>query len=195
MWDEIYSADEYVYGKTPNDFLKDNLLMLKKGKVLCLAEGEGRNAAFLAGRGFSVTAVDSSAVGLEKTKALAEEFDVEVTTIHTDLAEFQINPGEWDSIISIFCHLPPSLRIKVHKNVVSGLSEGGTFLLEGYTPEQLEYGTGGPPSAELMFTLDMLQQELHGLDYIHQQEMVREVIEGSKHCGLASVVQVIGINS
>ena len=193
MWDDIYSDTDYVYGKQPNDFLKANVSELKKGRVLCLAEGEGRNAVFLARHGFSVTAVDSSLVGVNKTRALAEENNVDVDAVHSDLADFDIGHEQWDSIVSIFCHLPPALRKSVHESVAEGLCRGGVFLLEAYTPKQLEYGTGGPPSAELMFTLDMVRQELPGLELVHQQELEREVIEGYKHNGLASVVQVIAM--
>ena len=192
MWDDIYSADEYVYGKAPNDFLKENTGVLKPGNVLCIAEGEGRNSVFLAKQGFSVTAVDSSRVGLEKTEALAEENGVTVETIHCDLADFVFTPGIWDNIVSIFCHLPPTLRHKVHQGAVQGLVKGGCLLLEAYTPDQVNYGTGGPPTADLMVTLEMLENELKGLEFLHAKELVREVIEGTKHHGTASVVQFIG---
>ena len=195
FWDEVYSDTDYVYGKQPNDFLKDNVSKLKGGSVLCLAEGEGRNAVFLAQQGFSVTSVDSSMVGIEKTCALADEFDVAVNAIHADLADFDFGEEEWDSIVSIFCHLPPQLRKNVHKKVIEGLRDGGVFLLEAYTPKQLHYGTGGPPSAELMVELAMLVQEVDGLELRHQQELEREVIEGYKHNGMASVVQLIGIRA
>lgn len=195
MWDEVYAVDEYVYGKNPNDFLKDNIDRLKEGNVLCLAEGEGRNAVYLARQGFDVTAVDSSLVGLGKTRALARENGVEVNVFHSDLAEFRINPGVWDNIISIFCHLPPILRRKVHQSAAQGLREGGVMLLEAYTPKQLDFATGGPPSAEMMYTLETLKQDLQGLEFIHQQELVREVVEGTKHHGTASVVQVIATRS
>ena len=139
MWDEEYSVDEYVYGESPNDFLLEMTASLKKGNVLCLAEGEGRNAVHLARHGFSATAVDSSTVGLNKAEKLAQKHGVTIETIHADLAEYTIEENSWDSIISISCHLPPDLRRKVHRSVVSGLKEGGIYLLEAYTPKQLEF--------------------------------------------------------
>ena len=93
MWDERYAAEEYVYGKDPNDFLREMCPLLKKGSVLCLAEGEGRNAVFLARQGFNVTAVDSSRVGLAKADKLGKECGVAVDTVVADLADYTILPG------------------------------------------------------------------------------------------------------
>jgi SAM-dependent methyltransferase len=191
MWDEEYSVDEYVYGTAPNDFLFSMTDKLKKGRVLCLAEGEGRNAVHLAREGFSATAVDSSKVGLEKAERLADKNGVSIETVLVDLADFAIVDDSWDSIISISCHLPPALRKKVHRDVVAGLRKGGTFLLEAYTPKQLELGTGGPPSAELMMDLETLRDELSGLKVVHGVELVRNVVEGVNHTGMGSVVQVL----
>ena len=191
MWDEEYSVDEFVYGESPNDFLLAKTASLKRGDVLCLAEGEGRNAVHLAKHGFSATGVDSSIVGLNKAEKLAQRHGLIIETIHADLADYTIEDNAWDSIISISCHLPPDLRKKIHRSVVSGLKEGGTFLLEAYTPKQLEFGTGGPPSAEFMMDLETLRKELYGLEFIHGEELIRDVVEGVNHTGRGSVVQVL----
>jgi 2-polyprenyl-3-methyl-5-hydroxy-6-metoxy-1,4-benzoquinol methylase len=191
MWDEEYSVDEYVYGTKPNQFLLSMTENLKKGRVLCLAEGEGRNAVHLARAGFTVTAVDSSRVGLAKAEKLAQENGVAIETVLVDLADFTIAEEGWDSIISISCHLPSDLRKMVHRGVVSGLRKGGTFLLEAYTPKQLELGTGGPPSAEFMMELETLREELSGLRIIYGEELIRDVVEGINHTGKGSVVQVL----
>lgn len=191
MWDEEYSVEEYVYGKEPNEFLLEMSEKLSKGSVLCLAEGEGRNAVHLARLGFAATAVDSSRVGLAKAEKLAEESGVTIRTVTADLAEYTIEEGIWDSIISISCHVHQDLRRRLHRDVVAGLKEGGTFLLEAYTPKQLELQTGGPPSAEYLMELAPLREELDGLEFIHGQELVRDVVEGINHTGKGSVVQVL----
>lgn len=191
MWDEEYSVEEYVYGREPNEFLLQMSDRLKKGSVLCLAEGEGRNAVHLARRGFVPTAVDSSGVGLAKAEKLAKEFGVTIRTVTADLAEYVIEEGAWDSIVSISCHVHQDLRRRLHRDVVAGLKEGGTFLLEAYTPKQLELQTGGPPSAEYLMDLAVLKEELEGLDFMHGQELVRDVVEGINHTGKGSVVQVL----
>ena len=130
-------------------------------------------------------------MGLKKAEKLAKKHGVTIEAIHADLAEYTIEENTWDSIISISCNLPPELRRKVHKSVVSGLKKGGTFLLEAYTPKQLEFGTGGPPSAEFMMELETLREELEGLEFIHGKELTRDVVEGMNHTGKGSVVQVL----
>ena len=191
MWDERYSVEEYVYGKAPNDFLKQMSGKLKKGKALCLADGEGRNSIYLAGQGFDVTAVDSSKVGLAKANKLSLEFAVTIETVHADLADYEIEEGAWDSIISISCHVPRDLRRRLHRDVVAGLKQGGTFLLEAYTPRQLEFGTGGPSSTDRLMDLASLKKELTGLEFLHGKEVVRDVVEGTYHTGKGAVVQVL----
>lgn len=191
-WDQRYGAAVYAYGTTANDFLRSSLHHLPPaGDALCLAEGEGRNGVFLAEQGNQVTAVDSSEVGLAKAQALAKTRDVQITTIAADLADFRIAPQSFDIIVSIFCHLPPVLRKKIHQHVVDGLRPGGVFILEAYTPAQLDYGTGGPPVAELLMNVDELRSELGSLKILHALETEREVIEGHLHTGLGAVVQLI----
>jgi len=191
MWDERYSGEEYVYGKEPNDFLRQMSGQLQKGRVLCLAEGEGRNSVYLARQGFEATAVDSSKVGLAKAERLAAEFGVAIETVVSDLADYRIEAGAWNSIVSISCHLHQGLRRRVHRDVVAGLKAGGTFLLEAYTPKQLEFGTGGPSSREYLMELATLEVELDGLEFMHAKELVRDVVEGTHHTGKAAVVQIL----
>jgi SAM-dependent methyltransferase len=192
-WDDRYNRDDFYYGKEPNEFLRANAGMIpSKGKVLCLAEGEGRNAVFLAGLGFEVLAVDGSSVGLSKLERLAAERGVKVRTLVSDLADFPIEAGYWDGIVSIWCHVPPELRMNLHRKVVTGLAVGGVLILESYRPKQLDYKTGGPPSADLMMTAESLSRELEGLDLIVLKEVDRMVHEGKGHDGMSAVVQVLG---
>jgi len=192
-WDLRYGGDDYVYGRDPNDFLREMAHRIPPGPVLCLAEGEGRNAVFLAGRGHRVTAVDASAMGIEKIRRLAAEGGVEVEALHADLAGYSIAPGVWSGVVSIFAHLPPPLRQRLHREIIAGLKPGGVFILEAYTPAQLSLGTGGPPVAELMMELDVLQQELDGLDWVVARELEREIQEGTLHVGRSAVVQLVGM--
>ncbi len=194
MWNERYSTEEFVYGAEPNDFLVSVATEIPAGsRILCLAEGEGRNAVYLARLGHEVLAVDQSAVGLEKAQRLAKEKGVEIETVVADLAEFTIKPESWDAIISIFFHIPPALRSRLHADVVAGLKPGGVFILEAYTPEQLELKTGGPPVAELMMCYKDLEPELAGLSFTHAIELRRNIVEGRLHNGRGSVVQIVGV--
>lgn len=193
MWDERYGAEEYAYGTEPNDFLFANAAKIPVGKVLCVAEGEGRNAVYLAGLGHQVTAVDSSVVGLEKAKHLASRRKVELEIVPANLAKYEIAEESWDGVVSIFCHLPPEMRKKLHKRLVKGLKPGGVLVLEAYTPKQLKHRTGGPQSEEMMMTLAGLRDELAGLELIHACEVEREVVEGLYHTGKGAVVQVTAV--
>ena len=192
-WDDRYSEPGFAYGTAPNDFLVSVADRIPKGKILSLAEGEGRNAVYLALRGFQVTGVDGSEVGLRKARALAAERGVTIRTIHADLNEFAIAPKEWDGILACFCHTSPALRVALHQAAVRGLKPGGLFVLEAFSKEQLAYKTGGPQSIDMLMSLDDLKQELAGLEFLHAVQIEREVREGQGHTGLASVVQILGI--
>ena len=193
-WDQRYGEAGFAYGTEPNGFLAASLRHLPpSGTVLCLADGEGRNSVFLAQQGHTVTALDSSSVGLAKAKTLAAERGVSITTCMADLTDYQLQENTYNAIISIFCHLPLQNRKKLHSQVTSSLKKGGVFLLEAYTPRQLHHGTGGPPVKDLLMEIDELKKELHQLDIIHGIELEREVCEGRLHTGLGSVAQLIAI--
>ncbi len=191
QWDERYGGGEYVYGTAPNDFLVDMAGRIPPGRVLCLAEGQGRNAAFLAARGYEVTGVDSSAVGLQMARQLAESRGLKITTVVADLATFDPGIACWEGIVSIFCHLPAAIRRPVLQRMVRALRPGGVLILEAYTPDQLRFGTGGPPVPDLLATLADLREDLAGLDFDHAIEIEREVVEGRLHTGRAAVVQIV----
>ena len=193
MWDERYATDEYLYGTEANTFLTSVIDRIPPGRVLCLAEGEGRNAVWLAEQGRSVTAVDASPVGLDKARQLAAARGVYIDAVVADLADYPIPADHWDAIVSIFCHIRPDLRLDLHRRSVRGLRPGGVFVLEAYTPAQLRYRTGGPPHEAMLMTLAGLRQELAGLDFVHAVECEREVVEGRLHHGLGAVVQVVAV--
>ena len=192
MWDERYSAEDYVYGTQPNDFLAERFSALPEGgRILSLAEGEGRNGVFLAKQGYDVTALDGSEVGLAKAIRLAEQNGVRIHTIHTDLADFDPGVAEWDGIVSIFAHLPSEIRTPLYRRIAASLRPGGVFLLEAYTPAQVGRGTGGPQTADMLLNGDKLRSELIGMRFDHLEELERDVVEGTYHTGRAAVVQAI----
>jgi 2-polyprenyl-3-methyl-5-hydroxy-6-metoxy-1,4-benzoquinol methylase len=193
MWDQRYNTADYVYGTRPNDFLADVAGRIPQGRVLCIAEGEGRNAVYLAQLGHEVVAVDASAVGMRKAQKLAQDRGVAIETVVADLADYEIGQNSFDAIVSIFAHVPPAIRGPLHRRIVSGLKPGGMLILEAYTPDQIAYGTGGPPVAELTMTLRALEDELRGLEFTHAAELCRDVVEGSLHTGTGAVVQVVAI--
>ena len=190
-WDERYSEAGFAYGTEPNDFLVSVVERISMGTVLSLAEGEGRNAVYLASLGFQVTGVDGSKVGLEKARELAQERGVTIRTVHADLGGYEIGQEKWDGIISCYCHLPSAIRIPLHRSIVQGLKPGGVFVLEAFSKEQLAHDTGGPNSLDMLMSLDELKLELAGLEFIHAVEMERDVKEGRGHTGLAAVLQLL----
>jgi SAM-dependent methyltransferase len=191
MWDERYNTDEFVYGTEPNTFLVEAAETIPKGPVLCLAEGEGRNAVYLAGLGYEVVAVDASEIGMDKAQVLATDREVDITTVVADLNEYEIEPASWDGIVSIFCHLPSAKRPALYKKIMQGLKPGGILVLEAFTPAQLERGTGGPKDADRLLTLAELKDAFKKLDFKHAAELERAIDEGSLHQGVCSVVQLV----
>ncbi|MBF5046539.1 class I SAM-dependent methyltransferase [Aggregicoccus sp. 17bor-14] len=192
QWDARFSGADFTYGTRPNDFLVEVAPRLPAGaRVLSLGEGEGRNGVYLASLGHHVSAVDASRVGLEKAQRLAAERGVALQTQVADLADYRIAPASWDAVVCIFCHLPPPLRSRVHREVVQGLRPGGLVLLEAYTPAQLGRGTGGPPVAELLYTPAQLREDFAGLELLTLHELERDVREGRLHTGRAAVVQLV----
>lgn len=190
-WDARYDTPDYVYGTAPNAFLVGVADRLPPGRVLCLAEGEGRNGVFLAARGHPVVALDRSRVGLRKAGRLARERGLALSAAVADLADFPVAPGTCGAVVSIFCHLSPAVRASVHAAAVAALRPGGAFVLEAYTPRQLDFGTGGPPVRELLVSLADLAPELSALTCEIAREVERDVVEGRLHRGRAAVVQIL----
>lgn len=190
-WDVRYAEPEYAYGTEPNTFLAAVACQIPDGPVLCLAEGQGRNAVYLATLGHAVTAVDRSAVGMARAAELAARRGVAVECVVADLAEYHIEPGAWAGIVSVFMHLPPALRAQIYGKAAAGLRPGGVLVIEAYSPRQLNFGTGGPRVADLLVPRSALEDELAGLDFVLAQDAEREVVEGAYHRGTAAVVQLL----
>jgi SAM-dependent methyltransferase len=192
MWNERYAAPGFAYGTAPNDFLVDVERLFPRGaRVLSLAEGEGRNAVWLAERGHAVTGVDGSAVGLQKARALAAERGVVIDTVVADLADFPIDAAAWDVVVSVWAHTPPALRAALHARVAAGLVPGGLFVLEAYTPAQTQRTTGGPKDPALCLTSSTLRDELPSLTFLRCLSGTRWVHEGRFHDGESDVVQLV----
>ncbi len=192
MWDQRYESDALAYGGSANDFLAEQVGQLRPGTCLCLAEGQGRNAVWLAEQGFAVTAVDQSSVGMARALELAASKSVTIDTEVADLSFFDLGQDRWDNVVSIFGHLPSGLRRDVHRRVIAALRPGGIFLLEAYTPDQLATsGTGGPSDPDMLLTAAALNDELDGLEILLSRELIRHVDEGEYHKGDAAVVQFI----
>jgi SAM-dependent methyltransferase len=191
MWNERYSAEEYIYGTEPNSFLMEHAGKLA-GPVLSLAEGEGRNAVYLASVGLDVLGVDSSEVGLAKARKLAESRGATIRTEVVDLASYEPAANAFGSVVSIFAHLPSEVRARLYPLVERSLKPGGVILLEAYSKEQIKRDAGGPKELDMLMSVADLENAFADVEVVLLREMEREVVEGTFHTGVASVVQFLG---
>lgn len=188
FWDSRYAEADWAYGCEPNDFLREQAQQLQAGEALCLAEGQGRNAVYLASLGHRVTAQDLSPVGLERAEQLAHQRGVTIECLCCDLNDLQLEAESTDLVVAIWMHLPAD----VHAKALRALRPGGHLILEAYTPRQLPLGTGGPPTAELLIEPDQVRTEWQGLDWLVLREQERWIEEGPYHRGQSAVVQAVG---
>lgn len=191
MWNERYRSDEFAYGTEPNSFLAEQAKLLN-GPVLSLAEGEGRNAVFLASQGLDVLGVDGSEVGLAKAQKLADSKGVAIRIEVADLAIYEPPANHYGSVVSISAHLPSVIRRRLYPLVEQSLKPGGIILLEAYSMSQLPRNTGGPKDPDMLMTAANIVTEFPDCEVLLCQEIERDVVEGQFHTGLASVVQFIG---
>lgn len=197
MWNEKFNREDHLYGTEPNDFLRAKSASIPRGgRVVSLGEGEGRNAVFLAQQGFQVTAIDSSSVGLEKTKKFAAKRGVIVDTILGDLTDCDLGEAAWDGVIMIFCHLPSSNRPALWTQIARALKPNGVFLAELYNPLQLEAtkagrSIGGPKDLDLLLTKGEIAKSFPHGKFELLEDVERQISEGSGHQGLSHTVQAI----
>jgi SAM-dependent methyltransferase len=196
FWDLRYSAPDFVYGTEPNHFLQKHVGHLPAGgRVLCLADGEGRNGVWLARQGFDVTSVDVSPQGIDKTRRLAAQTGVALNAEVADVTGLDLGLAKWDAIVSIFLHLPARARTDLHGRAVLALKPGGVFLWEGYGPEQLGRNTGGPRDAALLPALDDVARDFSDCALAHSWSGLRMVQEGILHTGAGCVTQLVAKKS
>ncbi len=192
MWDERFSQPEPVYGDAPNAFLAEQASRFQRGmKLLVPADGYGRNGIWLAKQGFRVHTVDLSPVGVERARKAALAAAVTMTIEEADLATWIWPLDESDGIASIFLHLPPDVRSKVHASMLRALKRGGVVIIEAFTPAQLQHTSGGPKQVELLYTADMLRQDFASGEVLELEEKEVHINEGPMHSGPAAVVRAI----
>ena len=193
QWNNRFQDEKYVYGTEPNVFLSEIQEKLQlSGDVLAIAEGEGRNAVFLAEQGMNVTTRDYAESGLRKTKRLADERGVTVRTELVDLNEAQWDVNQWDEIVCIFGHFPMELRKKTLHGVKEAVKPGGYFVTEVYSHYQLPYKSGGPKELDFLYSPEEFLQTFSDWRIVHffMGEVIRK--EGELHNGLSHVIQFVG---
>ncbi len=192
MWDERYAGQDYLFGTEPAAFVARQARLLPAGaRVLCLADGEGRNSVFLAGIGHAVTAMEPSGVALAKARALAQRRGVTV-----DFQQHSIETWDWsqrfDAVFGIFIQFaPPALRAAIHAGIAQAIPPGGYVFLHGYAPRQIGYGTGGPRAAENLYTLDLLRADFAGWSVLHAADYDADIHEGSGHAGRSALIDFV----
>ncbi|MEV0717754.1 class I SAM-dependent methyltransferase [Asanoa sp. NPDC050611] len=176
-WDRRYAETELVWSADPNRFVADELTGLPPGSAVDLAAGEGRNALWLAGVGWRVTAVDFSAVALDKGRQIAVARGLDVTWVHADLADYR--PPTADLVLIAYLHVPPALWQPVLGRAVAAVAPGGTLLLVGHDSTNLTEGTGGPQDLERLWSLDAVVASLGDL-VVRRAERVHRPVEGAR---------------
>jgi SAM-dependent methyltransferase len=191
-WDERYDHERYFYGRTPNEFVADQLPALPAGRGLYLAEGEGRNVVFAAGLGHHAVAVDSSAVGRRKALALAEDRGVGIHYHVADILDDRWDEQAWDHVVLCFVHVPPEQRAELHRRVAACLKPGGALIFTSFSKAQFGRHSGGPPRLDWLHDLDEVRAEFPGVEFEQAVEREVDLREGVGHHGLAMVIEMVG---
>jgi SAM-dependent methyltransferase len=191
-WQTRYATPEYAFGKNPNYFLEScKRLLPRSGRALAVADGEGRNGVWLAEQGLEVASIDFSPAAQRKAKALAAERDVKVTFELVDVHNWNYPSAAFDVVAEIFTQFSnPADRARKWAGMSKALKPGGLLIIQGYTPKQLEYGTGGPKEIENLYTRAMLEQEFGGLRELSLVEEERDIHEGTSHGGMSAVINL-----
>ncbi len=195
LWDNRYDRPDYLFGTEPAAFLTRHARVLPpKSRILCVADGEGRNSVYLAGLGHDVTAFDQSGVALSKARKLAASQGVTVS-----FAQSGIEAWDWsqpyDVVLGVFIQfIGPEGRGQLFVDIARAIRSGGLLLLHGYAPRQVGYGTGGPSAVANMYTLDLLRDSFAGWDVLHAADYDAEISEGVGHSGRSGLIDFVARN-
>jgi SAM-dependent methyltransferase len=192
-WNRRYAGADYLFGTAPNDWLREHAGVWKPGdRVLSVADGEGRNSVWLASRGLQVDAFDISDVGVAKARRLAAEHGVSVNFAVADGDGYAWPVAACDGVVAIFIQFAdPALRERLFARMVKSLKPGGFLVLQGYTPRQLEFRTGGPSQPSHLYTESLLRSAFAGLDILHLRDFEAEVAEGQGHRGRSALMGLV----
>jgi hypothetical protein len=192
-WDERFSIEDYLFGAEPAQALvKLEHYLIPQGDTLVIADGEGRNSVYLASKGFKVTATDASTVANVKAKALAASRNVEVDYQVEDFFDIDWSAKQYDNIVGIFFQFIPPDKIKqVLTALPTAIKKGGTLLIHGYTPQQIELATGGPKDVSLMYTKELFEDVFENVEILVNNEYQMQLTEGSGHNGPSALIDFV----
>ena len=190
FWNNKFSKVDYFYGINPNEFLASNIGLLNNHKkLLCLGEGEGRNAIFFAKNGFEVSAIDASDLGLGKLQNRAKEENLDIKTICIDL-NFWKAEEKYDVIMASYLHLLKNEREELFKKIEEALNINGYFIAEFFSTKQLSYNSGGPKDLDLLYSVEDFSNHFN----LCKKNITEEIVvldEGIGHQGEACVIRVV----
>ncbi|MFH1659400.1 MAG: class I SAM-dependent methyltransferase [Pseudomonadota bacterium] len=195
FWSARYRGvgDDYLFGTAPNKFLAAQAENFGAGmSVLSVADGEGRNAVWLAEQGCQVTATEISPVALEKAAKLARGRNVTVDLVQADILNWDWPREEFDAVVGIFIQFAtPAERPRQLAGMKQAVKSGGLLFLQGYTPKQLEYRTGGPSAVESLYTAEMLREFFADWEIVSLHEHEDTIEEGSAHIGRSALIDLV----
>ncbi len=194
FWNERFDKEEFIFGKEPNEYLveKANQHLKSKDKVLCIADGEGRNGVWLAKQGMQVIGFDASDVALAKARQFAKDNRVEVDYSFSDTDSFIWQANTYDAVVGIFIQFAdPAMRERIFKQSYAALKPGGLFILQGYTPKQLEYKTGGPSLIEHLYTEELIRSLAKDFQILELVSYEKELSEGPRHTGMSAILGLV----
>lgn len=191
FWNKKFGREEYLYGKRINTFIESVCEKFSKNKeVLCVGEGEGRNAVHLAKLGFKVSALDSSDFGFIKLNAFAKAQSVEIKNICCDIKEWK-DSKKYAAIVASYFHIEDEDKKNVFSVLEDALEKDGYLVLEVFSKNQINYSSGGPKDIDLLYDVKGLK-EIFKNSIIHTlEETLTTLDEGNGHQGEASVIRLI----
>lgn len=192
-WNQRFNSETYLFGTQANQWLQSQQHLLTAGqRALCVADGEGRNSVWLARLGLEVDAFDISEIGVNKARALAQQHQVSVRYSISDCEQFAWPSAAYDVMVAIFVQFAtPEMRRRLFGHMRDSLKPGGLLLLQGYTPKQIDYKTGGPGILSHLYTEPLLREELTGFELLQVDDYEADLHEGSGHAGMSALIGVV----
>lgn len=195
-WNQRYSEEGYAYGHEPNLFFKQSISLFPNGgRILFVAEGEGRNAVYAASLGFQAVAFDISEAGKIKAENWMRQNNTRIEYHISDLNDFDFGRAQWDGIVFVYSHFPKGLQSVAIDKSIMGLKTGGVFLMECFSENHLEYrplsNVGGPADKALLYDPEWVKDKFQNFEVKHFAEEIIELNEGKYHQGRGAVVRAI----
>ncbi|WP_251367798.1 bifunctional 2-polyprenyl-6-hydroxyphenol methylase/3-demethylubiquinol 3-O-methyltransferase UbiG [Polynucleobacter sp. JS-JIR-II-b4] len=194
FWNERFDKEEFIFGKEPNEYLaeKTKQYLKPKDKVLCIADGEGRNGVWLAKQGMQVIGFDASDIALAKAKQFAKDNQVQVEYSFSDTDSYAWQENTYDAVIGIFIQFAdPAMRARIFEQAYKATKPGGLFILQGYTPKQLDYKTGGPSLIEHLYTEELIRDLAKDFEILELVSYEKELSEGPRHTGMSAILGLV----